>query len=143
MGSIEGGPIEGICKPSVVPSGQSSFTGEEPASSNNSCGPGVERATVVPSPAGNVVPLPKTASMQLGHIPGVIQQNLGGIPATAGRVAYLQEKFGSTNFQTKLKNYSLHPGGAKLRDPMTPTSRNGWAGVLNGVVIPFQDPLQM
>ncbi|XP_065890962.1 uncharacterized protein [Dysidea avara] len=46
-------------------------------------------------------------------------------------------------FQKQLKNsYSL-PGEAKHLKPMTHTLRNGWAGVLNGVSIPFQDPFQM
>ena len=46
-------------------------------------------------------------------------------------------------FLIKLRNSSSHPGGVKHRDTMIPTSRNGWAGVLNEVVIPFQDPLLM
>jgi len=46
-------------------------------------------------------------------------------------------------FQKKLKSFSLHHGEVRHRDPMIPISRNGWAGVLNGIVIPFQDPLLM
>ena len=46
-------------------------------------------------------------------------------------------------FQRQLRNSSLHPGGAKHPEPMTHTSKNGWAGVLNGDRIPFQAPFQM
>ena len=56
---------------------------------------------------GNVVRLSKTASTQSGHIPGVNQQNPDGIPATAGRVAYLWETFGSTNLSNKAKELPL------------------------------------
>ena len=56
------GSTEGICESSVVPSGQSPFTGEEPASSSNSGGSSVEGAIVVSSPTGNAVRLPETTS---------------------------------------------------------------------------------
>jgi len=48
---------------------------------------------------------------------------------------------GSANLLEKAKEPFL--ASVKHHDPMIPTSRNGWAGVLNGVVIPFQDPLLM
>ena len=46
----------------------------------------------------------------------------------------------ATTFQSQLRNSSLHLGGAKHPKLTTHTSGSGWAGVLNGVVIPFQDP---
>lgn len=46
-------------------------------------------------------------------------------------------------FQSQLKSSSSHPGGAKHPKPTTPTSGSGWVGVLNGVVIRFQDPFLM
>jgi len=46
-------------------------------------------------------------------------------------------------FQRQLKSSYLPPGEAKHPKPMTHTSRSGWAGVLNGALIPFQDPFQM
>ena len=46
-------------------------------------------------------------------------------------------------FQSQLRSLSSHPGGVKYLKPLTPTSKSGWAGVLNGVVIPFQDPFLM
>ena len=46
-------------------------------------------------------------------------------------------------FQSQLKSLSSHPGGVKHPELMTPISKSGWAGVLNGVVIPFQDPFLM
>ena len=46
-------------------------------------------------------------------------------------------------FQKQLRSSSLHPGGAKHPEPMTNTSGNGWAGVLNRDEIPFQAPFQM
>jgi len=46
-------------------------------------------------------------------------------------------------FQSQLRSSSLHPGEAKHPNHTTHTSRSGWAGVLNGVWIPFQDPFQM
>ena len=46
-------------------------------------------------------------------------------------------------FQVKLRSSSSHHGEAKHLAHMIPTSRSGWAGVLIGVVIPFQDPFQM
>ena len=46
-------------------------------------------------------------------------------------------------FWRQLRSSSLHPGGAKHPEPMTHTSGNGWAGVLNGDEIPFQAPFLM
>ena len=46
-------------------------------------------------------------------------------------------------FQSQLKSLSSHPGGVKHPELMTPISKSGWAGVLNEVVIPFQDPSLM
>ena len=46
-------------------------------------------------------------------------------------------------FQRLLRSSSSSLGGQKHPEPMTPTSGSGWAGVLNGMWIPFQDPFQM
>ena len=41
-------------------------------------------------------------------------------------------------FQKRLLNSSLHHGGKKHQRRTTPYSINGWAGVTNGIAIPFQ-----
>lgn len=46
-------------------------------------------------------------------------------------------------FQSQLKNSSSHPGEARHPKLTTPILKNGLAGVLNGVAIPFQDPFLM
>ena len=46
-------------------------------------------------------------------------------------------------FQSQLRSSSSHLGEAKHLEPMTPTFKSGYADVLNGVVIPFQDPFLM
>ena len=47
------------------------------------------------------------------------------------------------DFQRQLKSSFLHPGEAKHPEPMTHTSGNGWAGVLNRDWIPFKDIFPM
>jgi len=46
-------------------------------------------------------------------------------------------------FQKLLRSSSSSPGEARHPHPTTPTSGSGWAGVLNGIWIPFQDPFQL
>ena len=101
------GSSEGICKSPVVLSRQSSLPGEEPASSNNSCGSGVEGTAMVSSSVANAIRLPEAASTQPRGVSRVTSQGSDGVPASTGRVAYLRQRFGSANLSEKAKELLL------------------------------------
>ena len=63
----------------------------------------------------------------------------GDGPST-GRVACLRQRFSSNGLQTMLLSSCLGPGEPNRHSRMIHISESGLAGVLKGVVIPFQDP---
>ena len=142
MPSAMGGPEE-LCKSPMVSDWQGSITSEEPTSSTHPCGSTLEGPTMVPSFTGDAVQLststsPFTKPMSVGA-----QHGSDRLSTPTNRVAHLWQKLGCGNFKSQLRSSSLHPGEAKYLEPMTSISKSGWAGVLNRVVIPFQDPFLM
>ena len=126
------------------PDRQGSVTSEEPTSSSDPGGSSLEGPTMVPNLAGDAVQL---FFQQLPRSPSLLQSK----PSMA-QMEFLPQlavwpvsgvSLDVETFQSQLKSLSSHPGGVKHPELMTPISKSGWAGVLNGVVIPFQDPFLM
>ena len=103
----------------------------------------MEGATLVSSPTGNGLQLSSAASRLLSLFQPTsstgwmdLQPKLAVWPVS-GRSLEVE------TFQKLLRSSSSSLGGQKHPEPMTPTLGSGWAGVLNGIWIPFQDPFQM
>ena len=98
---------------------------------------------MVSSLTGNVVQLSVAASSVTEPIAVRAQHGPDGFSTPSSRMVCLRQKSGCETFQCQLRSLSSHPGGVKHLELMTPTSKSSWAGVLNGVVIPFHDPFLM
>ena len=98
---------EGLCKSSVVPSGQSPQPREESTSSSYSCSSSLEGAAMVPSLAGDVVRLPQTTPSHPQPDSMEARPQSVGSTAPVGHVAYLREKFGRANLSSKAKELIL------------------------------------
>ena len=105
--------------------------------SDNSHSSSMEGPTLVPCSAGNALRLSSTATPLTESIPADVRHETDEPTTSTG---HSRRSLNVTTFQSQLKNPSYHRRGAKHPKIMTPSSRSGWAGVLNMVVIPFQDP---
>ena len=132
-----------LCESSMVSDRQGSVTSEEPTSSSDPGGFSLEGPTMVPSLAGDAVQLSPAASLVTEPITVRAQHGPDGVFTPNTRVACLQRKFGCGNLSESAKELILSSWRGKNSELMTPISKSGWAGVLNGVVIPFQDPFLM
>ena len=94
----------------------------------------------MPCSAGDAIRLPSTVTPLIKPVPADVRHESDGPTTSIGCMAYLQESLDITTLQSQLK-ILLHLGGAK--QPKIPTSRSGRTDILNGIVIPFQDPLLM
>ena len=137
------GNIQRLCEPYIVFSRQSSVSSAATASPGDTGGPSVEGPAVVSCSVGNVVRLSTAISSHIDPISTDIRCQLDGSGTPTSRMAYLWQKVGGGNLSEAAKELLLAPGEAKHLKPMTHTLRNGWAGVLKGVSIPFQEPFQM
>ena len=118
------------------PDRQSSLSGEGSTGSGDPGGSSMEGPTLVSRPTGNALQLSSAASSSAKPVPADLQCRSDGPSTPTSRLACLRQKFGSGNLSETAKE-------PKHLEPMTPTLRSGWAGVLNRMWIPFQDPFQM
>ena len=124
----------------MVLGGQSPVSGAPTASSSDPNGFSVEGSVMVPSPVGMLYDytqqLPCTLSLfqqtsnasQMDLLPQLAVWPISG------------KNLDMEVFQRQLKSSYLHPGEAKPPEPMILTLINGWASVLNRVLILFRDP---
>ena len=127
----------------MVSDRQGSVTSEEPTRSSDPGGFSLEGPTMVPNLAGDAVQLSLAASSVTKPIAVRVQHGPDGVFIPSSRVACLRHKFGCGNLSESAKELILSSWRGKHPELMTPISKSGWAGVLNGVVIPFQDPFLM
>ena len=101
------GEPERLCESSIVPDRQGSVTSEEPTSSSDPGGSGLEGPTMVSSPAGDVVQLSATASSVTESIAVKAQRGPDGFSTPTSHVACLQQKFGCGNLSESAKELIL------------------------------------
>ena len=101
------GEPERLCESSMVPDRQGSVTSEEPTSSSDPSGSGLEGPTMVSSPAGDVVQLSATASLVTEPIAVRAQRGPDGFSTPTSRVACLRQKFGCRNLSESAKELIL------------------------------------
>ena len=97
---------------------------------------------MVPSLSGDAVQVSLAASSITEPIAVRAKHGPDGVFTPTSRLACLRHKFGCGNLSESAKELT-HPEGVKHSELITPISKSGWAGVLNGVVILFQDPFLM
>ena len=132
--------VPGVCKPTMELGGQGPVTGQGPESPAGTSDTGVEIADMVPNPARE---MSIQEPLLLTNRPNLIQPthrfNKPDITPQLAVWGISGVDSKPKNFQRKLQSSSFPPGDKRRQSCMTPNSTSGWAGVTNGVVIPFQE----
>ena len=133
---------EGLCQPSLVLSRESSETGEGPMDSGDISGSGLERSAVVLRSPRDALGFSSVGSAISGSVSHDLRDSSHELSASTSRVAYPWGKFASQNLSSKAIYIGISswlPGEQSPTRLMIPISKNGYAGALQGVQIPFQD----
>ena len=136
------GASEGLRQPPLVSSRESSEAGESPTGSGHTGGSYVEGSTMVPSSSGDVVGLSSVDPVVPRSVSHDLRVSDHEFSALTSRMAYLQEKFAGQNLSNAARDLLLAswpPGEPSPTRLTIPISKNGYAGALQGVQIPFLD----
>ena len=132
---------EGLCQPSLVLSRESSETSEGSKGSGDIGGSDLEKSAVVPRSPGDALGFPSVDSPVSRSVSHDLRDSSHELSASTSRVAYLRGKFVSQNLSSKARDLRSCwlPGEQSPTRLTIPISKNGYAGALQGVQIPFLD----
>ena len=123
----------------LVSDRESSQASESPTGSGGSSGPSVDGSAMVSSSSGDALGLSSVDTSLAGSFSHDLQLSGNEFSAQLAVWPISGKSLLTKTFQAQLGISSWPPGGPSLTRPMIPTSRNGYAGALQGVQIPFLD----
>ena len=136
MPSFRTGQTRSVMQIPLEPGGQSTDKSAGSANSASTSRPCLQDTTMVPNSTSHAH---RSPSVDNSGTRGSGQQGSHAPTSSISRMAHLRKKFRDQTFLKKLQHSCSNHGEPKQTNRMTPSSVNGIAGVLNGVMIHFQD----